>query len=135
MVAPYAVAPWLGQLVDGWAARVAAIAFVIAGVAFGVWAKRALGSAFTPFPRPNTEGDLSTGGPYAYARHPIYTGMIVSATAWSLLWQSLAAGVLTALLFAFFDLKSRREERWLEEKFADYAEYRRRVKRFIPYVY
>jgi protein-S-isoprenylcysteine O-methyltransferase Ste14 len=35
----------------------------------------------------------------------------------------------------FFDLKARREERWLRERFADYDDYARRVKRFIPGFY
>jgi len=134
MIAPYAVAPWLGHLAGG-PLRIAAIGFVAAGIAFAIWATRSLGKAFTAFPRPNAEGSLSTSGPYGLARHPIYTGMIVSAAAWAVLWQSLAGGACAAILFAFFDLKSRREERWLEEKFPDYPRYRARVKRFIPFVY
>ena len=39
------------------------------------------------------------------------------------------------VLFVFFDVKSRLEERWLTEKFAGYPEYRTRVKKLIPWVY
>ncbi len=38
-------------------------------------------------------------------------------------------------LFGFFDLKSRREEAWLAERFPGYADYRARTKRFIPWAY
>jgi len=35
----------------------------------------------------------------------------------------------------FFDLKSRREERWLEERYPGYAAYRARTRRLIPGLY
>lgn len=40
-----------------------------------------------------------------------------------------------AALFIFFDIKSRREEMWLKEKYADYAAYQMRVHRLIPFIY
>jgi protein-S-isoprenylcysteine O-methyltransferase Ste14 len=37
---------------------------------------------------------------------------------------------------AFADLKARREELWLEQKFADYTEYRRHTRRkLVPFVW
>jgi protein-S-isoprenylcysteine O-methyltransferase Ste14 len=33
------------------------------------------------------------------------------------------------------EVKSRREERWLREKFPEYAAYQRRVRRLIPFLY
>jgi protein-S-isoprenylcysteine O-methyltransferase Ste14 len=39
------------------------------------------------------------------------------------------------VLLLFFDLKRRREEAWLEARFADYAAYRARTRRLIPWVY
>lgn len=39
------------------------------------------------------------------------------------------------ILFAFFDLKSRREEHWLSAKYPDYEAYRRRTCKLIPFVY
>ena len=68
-------------------------------------------------------------------RHPIYSGLSLAAFGWSLIWNSIAALVATLLLLAFFDIKARREERWLEEKFTGYAAYRSRVKKLIPFVY
>jgi protein-S-isoprenylcysteine O-methyltransferase Ste14 len=42
----------------------------------------------------------------------------------------------TAFLAALFDLKARVEEAYLEERFADYAEYRERTpSRFVPGLY
>ena len=42
---------------------------------------------------------------------------------------------LAAVVLVFFDIKSRREERWLMAKFPEYAGYRRRVRKHIPYLY
>jgi protein-S-isoprenylcysteine O-methyltransferase Ste14 len=38
-------------------------------------------------------------------------------------------------LAVYLDAKARREERWLREHYAGYAEYARRVNRLIPYLY
>jgi protein-S-isoprenylcysteine O-methyltransferase Ste14 len=41
--------------------------------------------------------------------------------------------VPTAVAAVFLELKSRREEAWLAERYTEYDEYRRRVRwRFIP---
>ena len=43
--------------------------------------------------------------------------------------------VYVAALFVLLDVKSRREERWLVEKFPEYPAYQRRVRKLIPFVY
>ncbi len=40
-----------------------------------------------------------------------------------------------AVLFVFLDLKSRREARLLIERFPEYVDYRRRVRKLVPFVY
>jgi protein-S-isoprenylcysteine O-methyltransferase Ste14 len=65
----------------------------------------------------------------------MYAGSLLAAAGWALVrhgWLTLA---YTALLFVLFDLKARREEKWLLETYPDYAEYQRRVRRLIPFVY
>jgi protein-S-isoprenylcysteine O-methyltransferase Ste14 len=43
---------------------------------------------------------------------------------------------MAALVLAlFFDAKARREERWLRQRFSEYARYEARVRRFLPWVY
>ena len=46
-----------------------------------------------------------------------------------------AALLWAALLVVFFDIKSRREEAWLAARFPAYADYRRRVRKLIPFIY
>jgi protein-S-isoprenylcysteine O-methyltransferase Ste14 len=95
----------------------------------------ALGANLSPFPKPIEGGTLVTSGVYRFVRHPIYTGLILGTLGWSV-WNANLLGVgLAVLLFVFFDLKSRREERWLMEAYPGYAEYRSRVRKLIPFVY
>lgn len=94
-----------------------------------------LGTNLSVFPRPVDDGALVQTGLYAIVRHPIYSGVILSALGWSLFRASLPALVLTVVLAVFFDQKARREERWLEQKYPDYGGYRQRVRKLIPWVY
>ena len=57
------------------------------------------------------------------------------AIGWALVWQSWPALLVAAALIPFFAAKARREERWLREKFPEYAAYEQRVRRFIPGIY
>jgi protein-S-isoprenylcysteine O-methyltransferase Ste14 len=95
----------------------------------------ALGRGLTPFPRPSPESRLVQHGIYRVIRHPLYTAVITAAFGWSMLrlsWPAAAASVALALLL---NAKARREEGWLQEQFPEYADYQRRVKRFIPWVF
>lgn len=94
-----------------------------------------LGRSLTPLPYPRDDAQLVDRGIYALARHPIYGGLMVTATGWGLIAASLAGVILAAGLAAFFALKSRREEQWLRERFPGYPAYASRTKRFIPWLY
>ena len=73
----------------------------------------------TPFPRPLAGARLVESGAYSLVRHPIYGGLILGAAGWGL-WTASPLALLGALvLAAFFNLKSRREEIWLTDQFAD----------------
>jgi len=88
----------------------------------------------TPLPRPRQDGALVETGVYALVRHPIYGGLILAALGWAMVRASIVAVILAAALAAFFRLKSSREERWLEMRYPDYAAYRARTRRFIPWI-
>lgn len=106
-----------------------------AGGIFGAAGALHLGENLTVFPKPRENGRLVTSGTYALARHPIYSGLVLAAFGWAL-WNLNPLGLLlAAALGIFFDAKSRHEERWLAEKYPEYAEYRKRVRKLIPFVY
>lgn len=132
----FIVAPWAGgewarpPLVGvlGWAA-------CIVGAVLLAWSAAQLGSSLTPFPRPLPTGRLVTDGPYRLVRHPIYSGIVLLCLGVSLVTGNLLRLGMTLVLFIFFDLKSRQEEQWLEERYPEYQSYKARVKKLIPGVY
>ena len=113
----------------------AGAALVAIGVLISVWALTGLGEALTPFPKPLYDASLRRTGAYRLMRHPIYAGLIFASFGWALWWLS-AAGMLYGVAVAvFFDRKSAHEEIWLREKYPEYADYERRVKKFVPGIY
>lgn len=136
-------AVFLSALVGvGWPAPLAPLGYAVAaallaaGVALLVAGGSDLGTALTPFPAPRAGEALRTAGAYRLVRHPIYGGVVLVALGWSALFGSVVGAVLTVLLALFLDLKSRREEHWLERHYPGYRDYRRRTRRrFLPFVW
>lgn len=94
-----------------------------------------LGSGLTPLPYPKEGARLVQSGAYGLVRHPLYCGVLAGSIGWALLVQSWLTLAYVVPLFIVLDLKSRREERWLTERFPAYREYQRRVRRLVPFVY
>jgi len=106
-----------------------------AGVLLVVLGVLSLGRSFTPLPRPRTGARLRQGGIFRLVRHPVYGGAILIGLGWSLAEAPLGL-VPTVLLALLFDLKARREEAWLIERFPEYAAYRTHTpRRFVPWLY
>ena len=110
-------------------------AFAIAGVLLFVWGVLNLGRSLTPFPRPLPKGRLITSGAYRFVRHPIYFAVLAVCLGIAMATQSPLRLALAFALLAFFDLKARREEIWLQEQYPEYAAYKMRVKKLIPWIY
>lgn len=77
--------------------------------------------------------ELTTTGPYAYTRNPLYLGSMllafgfaVAAHSW---WTALALAILFALIY-WPTIRS--EEEFLRGRFRNYTEYCRRVPRLLP---
>lgn len=93
----------------------------------------AIGRNLTPFPKPVEQATLVRHGVYRVIRHPLYTSVIAAALGWALVWGSWPAVVVAAILIPFFHAKARHEERWLRQKFPEYAAYEQQVPRFLPW--
>jgi protein-S-isoprenylcysteine O-methyltransferase Ste14 len=114
---------------------VAGAVLILVGAGVGIRGTLDLGRNRTAYPAPKTDGKLVTHGIYAWIRHPLYTALVLIALGWGLCWCSwpaLAGGVLLAVLL---ERKARVEESGMTERYSGYAEYARRVKRFLPGVY
>jgi protein-S-isoprenylcysteine O-methyltransferase Ste14 len=108
---------------------------MVLGGAFFLAGLLRLGRRLTPLPYPKDGATLIETGPYALVRHPMYAGGLVLGFGWALLVRSWLTLGYVLVLFAFLDFKSRREERWLTERFPAYAGYRKRVRKLIPFIY
>jgi protein-S-isoprenylcysteine O-methyltransferase Ste14 len=116
-------------------ARLVGLVILVVGlIVFGLGIVT-LGSALSPLPAPMPSAELVERGIYRFIRHPIYTGLILAALGGSIYTVSLLAVGLTALLAVVLDLKSRREEIWLRERFPEYKAYAARTRKFIPGIY
>lgn len=93
------------------------------------------GNALTAVPRPREASRLVDTGAYGLVRHPIYGALILGSIGWALLRGSPAALLGAAALLVVLDLKRRREEIWLLERYPEYAAYRTRTRRFIPWIW
>ncbi len=119
--------PWIGFLSGG--------ILLFAGILLAATGAVHLGKNLTPLPCPKENATLIVTGAYRLVRHPIYSGITFMAFGWALWLHNWLTIGYALLLFAFFDIKSRREERMLVEKFPEYAAYRKRVRKLIPFVY
>jgi protein-S-isoprenylcysteine O-methyltransferase Ste14 len=120
---------------DSSAASAAGVVLMSAGFFLMLAGILKIGANITPLPHPVENAVLLTGGPYRIVRHPMYAGAVFMAFGWAAASRGWLTFGYAAILFAFFDLKTRREERWLCEKFPGYAAYRKRVCKLIPFVY
>jgi protein-S-isoprenylcysteine O-methyltransferase Ste14 len=121
---------------DAVAVPLALIGVVVAalGATLAIWSGRALGRSMTPLPEPRTDAQLVVGGPYRFARHPMYGGALLFFAGMSLVW-SVPSSVLTLALGVLWWRKSIAEERRLAERYPDYEVYRSHTpRRFVPYV-
>lgn len=118
-----------------WPAHLAGLALLTAGLALALLSALRLGRGLTPLPHPRDDCTLVTTGPYALVRHPIYSGILLAAFGWAGYVQGGLTLVWAFCLLIFFDIKSRREEAWLVERFPDYRAYQGRVRKLLPFIY
>ncbi|MEO8272516.1 MAG: isoprenylcysteine carboxylmethyltransferase family protein [Chloroflexota bacterium] len=91
--------------------------------------------SLSALPQPLPDAQLVERGPYRFVRHPIYGGLILGAIGLGVITPWIGTYISVALLAVVLDLKRRREEAWLGERFPGYAAYRSRTKALIPFLY
>jgi protein-S-isoprenylcysteine O-methyltransferase Ste14 len=110
------------------------VGLCLAGFGFAIWARSHLGRNWG-MPMSLRQGhELVTSGPYAYVRHPIYTGIMLAMIG-SALALDLLLLLFFVLYFGYFLFSARTEEKMMLAQFPDtYPAYRRRTKMLIPFV-
>lgn len=86
------------------------------------------------FPTPLRGSELITHGLFKYVRHPIYSGILLSAFSLALYLGSGYKLLIAFLLLILFYFKSRYEEKLLLQKFPEYKEYMKCSGRFLPHL-
>lgn len=129
-----AIVVWSGRRTwpaPGWLLAVSAT-LVLAGGLVAAVAAAALGPGLTASPLPNARARLRTSGPYAWVRHPIYTGLLVATAGAVLASGRIARLIAWLLLVLLLWAKARWEERRLRTRFPDYASYAACTGRLLP---
>jgi protein-S-isoprenylcysteine O-methyltransferase Ste14 len=109
------------------------LALVVAGLAFAVWARLVLAGNWSGTVTLKHGHELVRTGPYALARHPIYTGLL-TAMLGNAVTIDAVRGVLAFLIITVAFLKKMRtEEAFMAQAFgAEYAAYRAEVPALVP---
>lgn len=131
LVAPSAVA-FAHAPFPAWL-RLSGFGMMAGGAAFTYAALSHLGRNLTDTVVTRREHHLVTTGPYAWMRHPFYVGYLVIWLGAFLLTANLGVGLTNAVVWTLLVIRTRTEDRLLQERFGDaYADYRRRVGPFWP---
>ena len=79
-------------------------------------------------------GTLAVSGPYAYVRHPQYSGFILIMLGFLLQWPTLVTLIMFPILVTMYVRLARREEKEVAEEFGDqYHRYAARTPVFLPH--
>ena len=122
------------DFIASYAIKIVGLIFFIVGLALAVWARIYLGRNWGVPMSLREKHELITTGPYAWVRHPIYSGfllaMLGSGLADSFIWL-----VIFIYLCIYFIYSAKVEEKMMAEIFPDqYPEYKKRTKMLIPFV-
>lgn len=102
---------------------------VVVGMVYTLWALTYLRRSFSIMPQARR---LITGGPYALSRHPLYLGEGLAAIGLTLPTVGWMGTLLIGLFLVAQFLRLQAEERVLTRAFPEYADYARRVPRYLP---
>lgn len=106
------------------------------GLGFSVWARRYLGKNWSQAVTIKEDHKLISNGPYALARHPIYTGLLFGFVGSSIALGEMRGVVAVVLVFLVLLHKLRLEEKWLGEQFGEsYEIYCKKVSAIIPFIF
>jgi protein-S-isoprenylcysteine O-methyltransferase Ste14 len=116
---------------------VAGVILFVAGLFLRWWAIITLGRFFTVDVTIEKDHELVERGPFRLVRHPSYTGVLLAFVGFALTLRNWAALlVILVPIFAAFIRRMNVEEEALSRALGSrYADYMRRTKRLVPFVY
>ena len=123
-----------------WLLAVSGLIIYIAGIVFVLWARRTLGKYWGLSTSQQVklldEHQLIQNGPYAFVRHPMYSGWWAAMLGLTLLYPVWAVFLMLLFSVISFFGRARREEAALSERFGEaWLNYKKRTKFIIPFLY
>ncbi len=110
------------------------LALLAAGLAFAVWARVHLGRNWSGSVTVKEGHELIRSGPYAYVRHPIYTGLITAVLGTAISCGTLRAALGLVIITLSLVRKLRTEEGFMRDTFpGEYQHYCAQVPALIPF--
>ena len=89
----------------------------------------------TPNPVPLDNALLRTNGIYSVVRHPMYLSVILLVIGGTLYLQAYLTVIPDMIAIIFLIYKISFEEKRLNEKYPEYAEYQKKTKKLIPFIF
>ncbi|HUH84629.1 MAG TPA: isoprenylcysteine carboxylmethyltransferase family protein [Stellaceae bacterium] len=111
------------------------VVMVAAGLGFAVWARWYLGANWSGTVTVKVRHELIRTGPYRCVRHPIYTGLLLAIAGSALVLGEWRDAVAFGFALLALIVKSRVEERWMDETFPEYQAYRQETAALVPFIY
>jgi protein-S-isoprenylcysteine O-methyltransferase Ste14 len=111
------------------------VAVTVAGIGFAVCAREQLGRNWSRSVTIKQDHQLITTGPYAFARHPIYTGILGGFLGSAIALAQVRGIIAFALIFVALWAKLRLEEKWMRTQFGEaYAAYAHQTAALVPFI-
>ena len=106
------------------------------GFALGIYGIYAIGIFnFSAYPTPRKDSKLVANGPYKLIRHPMYLAVLLYCVPIALFHPTTIKTLTAVLLLLVLLIKIRVEERFLNSRYSDYKEYKKRSWCLVPFLY
>lgn len=100
-----------------------------------IWARITFGTRSFHAAADTSKGGLVTNGPYRWLRHPIYASLIYFFCACIISYPFIETIVAVILICGGLFVRMIIEEKFLLATYKEYAEYSKRTKRIIPFIF
>ena len=99
----------------------------LAGITLALWARFHLGRNWSD----KVDHELIRSGPYAYLRHPIYSGVLLGVAGTAIVVGEWRGAIAFCMLLVNYSIKARREEKILSVQFGEAFELHKQEAGFL----
>jgi protein-S-isoprenylcysteine O-methyltransferase Ste14 len=103
----------------------------LAGITLALWARLHLGRNWSDKVVLKVDHELVRSGPYAYFRHPIYSGVLLGVAGTAIVVGEWRGIIAFCMLLVNYSIKARREEKILSVQFGGAFEAHKREAGFL----